>query len=619
MPTLPVEGLRPAQVTAIHGLERSVAEQQYSRSLVQMATGAGKTFTAVTESYRLLKYGGFHRILFLVDRNNLGDQTLREFRDYTTPDDGRKLTELYNVDKLTGAGMVGSSKVVISTIQRVFKVLSGEDVPDVDDPVLDGAAPEAPVTVTYSADLPPEAFDLIIVDECHRSIYGSWRGVLEYFDAHITGLTATPVKQTFGFFQQNLVSEYTYAESVADGVNVDFDVYRIKTQITDRGSTVEAGTIVPKRDRRTRQIRYVALDEDLVYAGTQLERAVTAPDQIRTVLETFRDRLFTEIFPGRSTVPKTLIFAKDDAHAEEVVTQIRQVFGKGNDFAAKITYSAKDPKGSLQAFRNSPTLRVAVTVDMIATGTDVKPLECVFFLRDIRSASYFEQMKGRGARTIPDTDFQVVTPDAPAKTRFVLVDAVGSPSTTTSTPRRSTATGPSRSSACSRRPRRSPSPRPRSPPWPPASRGSTVSSTTRNATSSPLSPARSSRTSPSGSSPPSTRTCSPRSPTCANTSTRPSGRSLPILSCATGCWRSVVRTTSSSTRPARTTCSMRTAWSTPTGPGSSSPAGAPTSRSTATRSAPSRCFTRLAAESPSPSSRSWPTASSARPTAGRPT
>jgi type I restriction enzyme R subunit len=425
MPPLLEDGLRPAQIEAVRGVERSLAEQQYDRSLVQMATGAGKTFTAVTQSYRLLKHGGFHRILFLVDRNNLGDQTMREFRNYTTPDDGRKFTELYNVDKLTGAGMVGSSKVVISTIQRVFKVLSGEEVPDVDDPQLDAAAPEAPVTVTYSPDLPPESFDLVIVDECHRSIYGSWRGVLEYFDAHVVGLTATPVKQTFGFFQQNLVSEYTYAQSVADGVNVDFDVYRIKTQITDQGSSVEAGTIVPKRDRRTRQVRYEALDEDLVYGGSQLERGVTAPDQIRTVLETFRDRLFTEIFPGRTTVPKTLIFAKDDSHAEEVVTQIRQVFGKGNDFAAKITYSAKDPKGSLQAFRNSPTLRVAVTVDMIATGTDVKPLECVFFLRDIRSASYFEQMKGRGARTITDTDFQVVTPDASAKTRFVLVDAIG--------------------------------------------------------------------------------------------------------------------------------------------------------------------------------------------------
>jgi len=101
------------------------------------------------------------------------------------------------------------------------------------------------------------------------------------------------------------------------------------------------------------------------------------------------------------------------------------VFGKGNDFAAKITYSAKDPRQLLQAFRTSPTLRIAVTVDMIATGTDVKPLECVFFMRDVRSASYFEQMKGRGSRTIPDTDFQVVTPDATAKTRFVIVDAVG--------------------------------------------------------------------------------------------------------------------------------------------------------------------------------------------------
>jgi type I restriction enzyme, R subunit len=425
MPALDGEGLRPAQITAVTGVETSLVRQQHSRSLVQMATGAGKTFTAVTESYRLLKYAGFTRILFLVDRNNLGDQTMREFRDYTAPDDGRKFTELYNVDKLTSAGMVESSKVVISTIQRVFKVLSGSEVPDTDDPSLDDYQPDQPVTVVYNAELPPEAFDLIIVDECHRSIYGSWRGVLEYFDAHIVGLTATPVKQTFGFFQQNLVSEYTYAESVADGVNVDFDVYRIKTQISDQGSSVEAGTIVPKRDRRTRQLRLEALDDDLTYTKGQLDRAVTAPDQIRTVLETFRNRLFTDIFPGRSTVPKTLIFAKDDAHAEEIVIQCREVFGKGNDFAAKITYSARDPRGLLQSFRNSPSLRIAVTVDMIATGTDVKPLECVFFMRDIRSASYFEQMKGRGSRTIPDTDFQVVTPDAKAKTRFVLVDAVG--------------------------------------------------------------------------------------------------------------------------------------------------------------------------------------------------
>jgi len=425
MPELDVTMLRPAQITAISGIEQSLAEQRFDRSLVQMATGAGKTFAAVTTAYRLLKHGGFNRVLFLVDRNNLADQTLAEFQNYRTPDDGRRFTEIYNVDKLTGAGMLGSSKVVISTIQRVFRALSGNEVADQDDPNLDDFVPDAPVSVVYNMAFPPETFDLVIVDEAHRSIYGVWRGVLEYFDAHVLGLTATPGKQTFGFFRQNLVSEYTYPQSVADGVNVDFDLYRIKTQISDQGSTIEAGTIVPTVDRRTRVQRFQTLDETLEYTDKELDRAVTAKAQIRLVLETFRDKLPTEIFPGRTTVPKTLIFCKDDAHAEEVVTTIREVFGKGNDFAAKITYTVKDPKGHLQAFRTSASLRVAVTVDMIATGTDVKPLECVFFMRDVRSASYFEQMKGRGARTINNDDFQAVTPDATSKTRFVIVDAVG--------------------------------------------------------------------------------------------------------------------------------------------------------------------------------------------------
>ena len=425
LPALDTGPLRPAQITAINGIEKSLANQQSDRSLVQMATGAGKTYTAVTESYRLLKWGGFNRILFLVDRNNLADQTLAEFQNYRTPDDGRRFTELYNVTKLSSAGLLGSSKVAISTIQRVYKFLNDGEVSDADDPNLDYFTPDTPVTVSYSDALPPETFDLVIVDEAHRSIYGVWRGVLEYFDAHVIGLTATPGKQTFGFFRQNLVSEYTYPESVADGVNVDFEIYRIRTRISGEGSRIDAGTIVPKVDRRTREQRLETLDEDLDYGAAQLDRAVTATDQIRTVLEAFRDRLFSDIFPGRSTVPKTLIFAKDDNHAEEIVTQVREVFGKGNDFAAKITYSARNAKEQLQALRTSPSLRIAVTVDMIATGTDVKPLECVFFMRDVRSAQYFEQMKGRGARTIASADFQAVTPDAENKTRFVIVDAIG--------------------------------------------------------------------------------------------------------------------------------------------------------------------------------------------------
>lgn len=425
MPPLDTTLLRPAQIEAINGVEQSLSEQRYDRSLVQMATGAGKTFAAVTLSYRLLKFGGFDRILFLVDRNNLAKQTMAEFENYRTPDDGRRFTELYNVNRLTRGPMPESTVLAISTIQRVFKALRNEEVGDSDDPALDGWVPDAPVTVAYNSDIPPETFDLIIVDEAHRSIYGQWRSVLEYFDAHVVGLTATPGKQTFGYFKQNLVSEYTYPQSVADNVNVDFDIYRIKTQISDQGSKIEAGTVVPKVDRRTRAQRYEALDEDLEYTSGQLDRAVTATDQIRTILETFRDKLFTEIFPGRSTVPKTLIFAKDDAHAEEIVSQVREVFGKGNDFAAKITYTARNADQQLAAFRTSPALRIAVTVDMIATGTDVKPLECVFFMRDVRSPQYFEQMKGRGARTIPSADFQAVTPDAKQKTRFVLIDAIG--------------------------------------------------------------------------------------------------------------------------------------------------------------------------------------------------
>jgi type I restriction enzyme R subunit len=321
--------------------------------------------------------------------------------------------------------MVGSSAVVISTIQRVFSVLKGQPVTDVDDPGIDGYVPVAPVEVQYNPDLPPESFDLVIVDECHRSIYGLWRGVIEYFDAQVVGLTATPTKQTLGFFQQNLVSEYTFPQSVADKVNVDFEVYRIKTKISEKGATIDAGTVVPVLDKRTRAQRFEALDEDVTYKPGELDRSVVSKSQIRTVLETYRDRLFTEIFPGRRVVPKTLIFAKDDNHAEEIVTQAMEVFGKGNDFAAKITYNAKDPKKLLQDFRNSPTLRIAVTVDMIATGTDVKAIECVFFMRDVRSGTYFEQMKGRGARSMDDASFTSLTPDATHKERFVIVDAVG--------------------------------------------------------------------------------------------------------------------------------------------------------------------------------------------------
>ena len=347
---------------------------------------------------------------------------------FRSPDDGRKLTELYNVQLLSSQHIDPVSRITISTIQRVYSILRGDTAlaEELDEHSAFEVAGEL-FPVEYRDNLPPEFFDVVIVDECHRSIYGLWRQVLDYFDAFTIGLTATPNKQAFGFFDQNLVMEYGHEQAVVDGVNVDFDVYRIRTEITERGATIDAGLWTQFRDRSTRRRRWELLDDELPYTAAELDRKVVARDQIRTVLETFHDRLFTEIFPGRKEVPKTLIFAKDDSHAEEIVEIAREVFGKGNDFVAKITYKATGRKTDdlIAAFRNSPSPRIAVTVDMIATGTDVKPLECVFFMRAVKSRTYFEQMKGRGVRVISDTDLQAVVPGATSKERFVIVDAVG--------------------------------------------------------------------------------------------------------------------------------------------------------------------------------------------------
>lgn len=423
-------GLRPAQYDSILALEASLRADR-PRALVQMATGAGKTFMAAAETYRLLKYAGAQRVCFLVDRGNLGRQTLREFQTFVTPDTGRKFSDLYQVQLLSSNKIDPAAQVVIMTIQRLYSILRGEAEldPEIDETSIEDLSPSELPTVEYNPVVPVETFDLLIVDECHRSIYGVWRQVLEYFDAHLVGLTATPSKQTLGFMDHNLVFSYTHEQAVADQVNVDFEVYRIRTKIGTEGSVVEADgeTVVKFRDRLSGQTRLVALEDDYLYDAQQLDRDVVAEDQLRTIVRTFRDRLFTEIFPGRREVPKTLVFAKDDAHADRVVQAFREEFDRPNDFAVKITYktSGKKPEELIADFRNSYNPRIAVTVDMIATGTDIKPLECVMFLRSVKSRSFFEQMKGRGVRVMLDADFRQVTPDAPAKTHFVLVDAVG--------------------------------------------------------------------------------------------------------------------------------------------------------------------------------------------------
>ena len=426
LPPLYTDGLRDCQIAAITKLEMSLKDDR-PRALVQMATGSGKTFTAITQVYRLLKHSGAHRILFLVDTRNLGEQAEQEFMTFIPNDDNRKFTELYNVQRLASPSIANDSQVVISTIQRMYATLKGEELNegiDEENPAERKWRHKAPLPVVYNPKLPPECFDVVVIDECHRSIYNLWRQVIEYFDAYLIGLSATPDNRTYGFFQKNVVSEYTHEEAVADKVNVGNEIYLIETRITRGGGTLKAEQLVEKRERATRARRWEKQEDEESYGATQLDRSVVNPDQIRTVIRTIRDK-WPDVFPGRRELPKTLIFAKTDSHADDIIQTVRQEFGEGNDFCRKITNGAKNPKSSLSAFRNDYYPRIAVTVDMIATGTNVKPLECLVFMRDVKSRNYFEQMKGRGTRVLKPDDLKKVSPSALAKTHYVIVDAVG--------------------------------------------------------------------------------------------------------------------------------------------------------------------------------------------------
>ncbi len=427
LPVLDPTGLRKCQRKAIKKLESSFKDDR-PRALIQMATGSGKTYTAVTSIYRLLKHADAKRILFLVDTRNLGEQAEQEFMAYVPSDDNRKFTELYNVQRLTSSFVARDSQVCISTIQRMYSLLKGQEMDTAAEEInpAELVQPSQPMPVVYNGKVPPEFFDFIVIDECHRSIYNLWRQVLEYFDAYLIGLTATPDNRTYGFFKKNVVSEYGHEEAVADGVNVGNEIYVIDTQKTLHGGQLKAEQQVEKRERLSRRKRWEIQDEDVVYAAKQLDRAVVNPDQIRTVIRTFHDKI-PEIFPGRKEVPKTLVFAKTDSHADDIIQTVREEFAEGNEFCKKITYKAEEePKSILAQFRNDYYPRVAVTVDMIATGTDVKPLECLLFMRDVRSRNYFEQMKGRGTRTLDRDDLKKVSRSAlSGKTHYVIVDAVG--------------------------------------------------------------------------------------------------------------------------------------------------------------------------------------------------
>lgn len=433
LPELKTDGLRECQIAAINRLESSFKEGR-PKALIQMATGSGKTFTAITFIYRLLKFAKAKRVLFLVDTKNLGEQAEQEFMAYVPNDDNRKFTELYSVQRLKSSYIATDSQVCISTIQRLYAVLKGTELDEKaeeENPNERKFQPKEIPPVEYDPKMPIEFFDFIVIDECHRSIYNLWKQVLEYYDAFEIGLTATPDKRTIGYFDQNLVSEYSHEMAVVDGVNVGYQIFIIDTKITRHGATLWKGEYIEHRERLSRKKRMELQDEDEQYSAQQLDKDVVNPNQIRTIIRTFKENL-PDIFKDRIDnngvfeVPKTLIFAKTDSHANDIIDIVRQEFAEENKFCQKITYNSEDPKSTLAQFRNDYHPRIAVTVDMIATGTDVKPLECLLFMRDVKSRNYFEQMKGRGTRTIDLDNLKKVTPTAKyTKDHFVIVDAIG--------------------------------------------------------------------------------------------------------------------------------------------------------------------------------------------------
>lgn len=430
LPTLRKKGLRDCQYEAVTELEKSFRSGQ-DRALMVLATGAGKTYTACLAAYRMLSYTPMRRVLFLVDRNNLGRQAEGEFGTFRLTENGDAFNTVFTVNRLRSASIPSDSNVIISTIQRLFSFLRGEAIEDDDDE--NDHEPTEEVVLPPNPNLPHDYFDMIIIDECHRSIYGNWRKVLEYFDtARLVGLSATPIPETLAFFNNNRIVNYTLERSIVDGVNVDCRVYRIKTQATESGGAILEGEKIKEETRYTGEVKTVCNKEAKTYTKKELNRSIINPAQIKLILSTYRDAVYTEMFndPQRETnfdyLPKTLIFALNEAHATNIVQIAKEVFGRNDDrFVQKITYSAGDSDELIRQFRNDKDFRIAVTCTLVATGTDVKPLEVVMFMRDVESLPLYIQMKGRGVRTIGDEQLRNVTPNASSKDYFYLVDAVG--------------------------------------------------------------------------------------------------------------------------------------------------------------------------------------------------
>jgi type I restriction enzyme R subunit len=427
-----IERLRPYQKEAIASVEKAFIDNK-RRMMLAMATGTGKTYTAVSLIYRLIKSGYVKRALFLVDRRALAAQASQAFSSFITPGNNKfnqeyevfsqkfkkedfEEGEKYDIGVMPNEYLTAPNSahtfVYVATIQRMAINLFGREgsfIQDSNDPDLDEEADRI--------DIPIHAFDLIIADECHRGYTSKdtniWRSVLNYFDAVKIGLTATPASHTVAYFGSPIY-RYNVEQAVLEGFLVDYQAVKIKSNVRIKGIFLKEGEKVGLKNPDTGKELIDSLEDEREFDSQDVERKITSPDSNRKILEEIAKYAREhEELTGR--FPKMLIFAVNDiphiSHADQLVKMAREIFGRGDDFVQKITGnpSVDRPLEKIRRFRNRPMPAVVVTVDMLSTGVDIPALEYIVFLRPVKSRILWTQMLGRGTRKCTDINKEFFT------------------------------------------------------------------------------------------------------------------------------------------------------------------------------------------------------------------
>lgn len=404
---------RDYQVEAIKSIEEAIKDGK-KRILLAMATGTGKTRTAIALMYRLLKHKRARRILYLVDRNSLGQQTADAIKDNKIGN--LSIASIYGVKELKDKLPDASTKIQIATVQGMIKRLFYNDDKE-----------EKPSVGQY---------DFIIVDEAHRGYaedkelsekeyhfydqndyVSQYRRVVDYFDATAIGMTATPALQTTDIFGKPVYS-YSYQQAVLDNYLVDHDAPTIiKTKLSQEGIHFKKGAEIDLFDQSSESIKSEKLPDNMNFEVKDFNKRVITESFNRVVCDYLAQNCLN---PNDPELGKTLIFAATDSHADMVVRLLKESFkNAGNpvddDAIEKITGSIRHPNNEIKLFKNEKNPNIAVTVDLLTTGVDVPEITNLVFLRRVQSRILYEQMLGRATRLCPEIH----------KSVFNIYDAVG--------------------------------------------------------------------------------------------------------------------------------------------------------------------------------------------------